>query len=96
MRNYIAELLGAFTLVFIGSVSILAATAADQPLVLVASLGFGLALLAGLYAFGEISGGHFNPAVSLAMFLNGRLDASSLLGRVIAQCAAQSSPRSQF
>ena len=76
MRNYIAELLGAFTLVFIGSVSILAATAANQPLVLVASLGFGLALLAGLYAFGEISGGHFNPAVSLAMFLNGRLDAS--------------------
>ena len=46
-RNYVAELLGTFTLVFIGSVSILAATAASQPLVLVASLGFGLALLAG-------------------------------------------------
>ncbi len=86
-RNYIAELLGTFTLVFIGSISILAATAANQPLVLVASLGFGLALLAGLYAFGEISGGHFNPAVSLAMFFNGRLDPGSLLRYVIAQCA---------
>ncbi len=87
MRIYVAELLGTFTLVFIGSVSILAATAASQPLVLVASLGFGLALLAGLYAFGEISGGHFNPAVSLAMFLNGRLDAGSLGRYVVAQLA---------
>jgi aquaporin Z len=86
-RNYVAEMLGTFTLVFIGSLSILAATAANQPLVLVASLGFGLALLAGLYAFGEISGGHFNPAVSLAMFFNGRLDASSLVRYVIAQLA---------
>lgn len=87
MRNYVAELLGTFTLVFIGSVSILAAVAAGQPLVLVAALGFGLALLAGLYAFGEISGGHFNPAVSLAMFLSGRLDAASFLRYVVAQLA---------
>ena len=86
-RLYIAELLGTFTLVFIGSVSILAAVAANQPLVLVAALGFGLALLAGLYAFGEISGGHFNPAVSLAMLLSGRLDAGSFLRYVIAQFA---------
>jgi aquaporin Z len=86
-RLYIAELLGTFTLVFIGSVSILAAVAANQPLVLVAALGFGLALLAGLYAFGEISGGHFNPAVSLAMLLSGRLDAGSFVRYVIAQFA---------
>ena len=86
-RTYIAELLGTFTLVFIGSLSILAAIAASQPLVIVAALGFGLALLAGLYAFGEISGGHFNPAVSLAMFLNGRLDAGSLVRYTIAQFA---------
>jgi aquaporin Z len=86
-RRYVAELLGTFTLVFIGSISILAALAANQPLVLVVSLGFGLALLAGLYAFGEISGGHFNPAVSLAMFLSGRLDAASFLRYVIAQLA---------
>ena len=36
-------------------------------------LAFGLALLAGLYAFAEVSGGHFNPAVSIAMFLDRRL-----------------------
>ena len=86
-RRYVAELLGTFTLVFIGSISILAALAANQPLVLVVAFGFGLALLAGLYSFGEISGGHFNPAVSLAMFLSGRLDAASFLRYVIAQLA---------
>ena len=47
--------------------------------------GFGLALLAGLYAFGEVSGGHFNPAVSLAMFLDRRLAMDDLIGYWIAQ-----------
>ncbi|MEP6893756.1 MAG: aquaporin, partial [Gaiellaceae bacterium] len=36
-------------------------------------------LLAGLYAFGEVSGGHFNPAVSLALFLDRRLPAADLV-----------------
>ena len=85
VRTYVAELLGTFTLVFIGSLSILAAVAADAPLTIAVAFGFGLALLAGLYAFGEISGGHFNPAVSLAMFLNGRLDLPLLLGYWISQ-----------
>lgn len=95
LQKYVAELLGTFTLVFIGSLSILAATAADQPLVVVVAFGFGLALLAGLYAFGEISGGHFNPAVSLGMLLSGRLDlptavgywGSQLVGGVVASLA---------
>ena len=85
LPKYVAEVLGAFTLVFVGSLSILASTALAAPLLLVAAFGFGLALLAGLYAFGDISGGHFNPAVSLAMFLNGRLDAATMVGYWIAQ-----------
>ena len=85
LRNYLAELLGTFTLVFIGSVSLLAALATDAPFVITVAFGFGLALLAGLYAFGEISGGHFNPAVSLAMFLSGRLELPTMIGYWIAQ-----------
>ena len=85
LRNYLAELLGTFTLVFIGSLSILAAVAAEAPLTIAVSLGFGFALLAGLYAFAELSGGHFNPAVSLAMFLNGRLDLPTMIGYWISQ-----------
>ena len=86
-RKLAAELLGTFTLVFVGSLSILAAIAADNPILVPVALGFGLALLAGLYAFGELSGGHFNPAVSLAMFLNNRLAAADLLGYWVAQFA---------
>ena len=87
LQKYVAELLGTFTLVFVGSLSILAAVATDSPVVLVVAFGFGLALLAGLYAFGEISGGHFNPAVSLAMFLSGRLDVPTMIGYWVSQFA---------
>lgn len=86
-RKYVAELLGTFTLVFGGSLAILSAVRAEEPILVPVALGFGLALLAGLYAFAEISGGHYNPAVSLAMFLSGRLESRDLVGYWIAQLA---------
>jgi len=86
-RTLVAELLGTFTLVFVGSLSILAATSLQAPLQVGVAFGFGLALLAGLYAFGEISGGHFNPAVSLSMFLSRRLSAQEMLQYWVAQLA---------
>src|SRR5438132_1319137 len=80
-QRYAAELLGTFTLVFGG----IAALSSGGPGF--AAFGFGLALLAGLYAFGEISGGHFNPAVSLAMFLDRRINVRDLVGYWAAQFA---------
>lgn len=85
MRAYAAELLGTFTLVFIGTTAVVGAGRTSAPVLLVAAFAFGLALLAGLYAFGEVSGGHFNPAVSLAMFLDKRLEARDLVGYWISQ-----------
>ena len=70
-QKYAAELLGTFILVFGGSLALLSLAANNISV----GLGFGFALLAALYAFGEISGGHFNPIVSLAMFLDRRLSA---------------------
>ena len=84
-RTYAAELLGTFTLVFIGTTAIVAAGRAAAPVLLVAAFAFGLALLAGLYAFAEVSGGHFNPAVSLALFLDRRLPPGDLVGYLVAQ-----------
>ncbi len=84
-RKYVAELLGTFTLVFGGSLAILSAVRLEEPILVPVALGFGLALLAGLYAFAELSGGHYNPAVSLAMFLSGRLESRDLIGYWIAQ-----------
>ena len=84
-RTYAAELLGTFVLVFVGTTAIVSAGRADEPVLLVVPFAFGLALLAGLYAFGEVSGGHFNPAVSLAMFLDRRLGAKHLVGYWVSQ-----------
>jgi aquaporin Z len=86
-RRYVAELLGTFTLVFAGSLAILSAVRLQEAILVPVALGFGLALLAGLYAFGEVSGGHFNPAVSLAMHLSGRLESRALVGYWLAQLA---------
>jgi aquaporin Z len=72
-QKYLAELFGTFTLVFVGATTVVGFGPSAAP------FGFGLALLAALYAFGEISGGHFNPAVSLAMFLDRRLGGGDLL-----------------
>jgi aquaporin Z len=96
-RKLVAELLGTFALVTFGGFAIFAANFGNvsgdgvpmpqgTPLLIIA-FGFGLGLLVALYAFGEVSGGHFNPAVSLAMLIDGRLDASSFIMYVIAQVA---------
>jgi glycerol uptake facilitator-like aquaporin len=83
----VAEALGTFVLVFGGTTAIVAADRGDAPVLLMVPFAFGLALLAGLYAFGEVSGGHFNPAVSLAMFVDRRLPSGDLIAYWIAQLA---------
>jgi aquaporin Z len=87
MRKWLAEALGTFLLVF-GGVGT-AVLAAKFPSVGVGLLGvalaFGLALLAGVYALGPISGAHFNPAVSLGLAVSGRFAWRELPGYVAAQ-----------
>lgn len=83
--KYLAELVGTFVLVFVGSMSILAAHAMNAPVLVVVPLGFGLALLAAIFAFGDVSGGHFNPAVTLGALLDGRIALIDALSYVVAQ-----------
>ncbi len=81
-----AEVLGTYVLVLGGTATILSAAKGGAPSnILIVAFGFGLALIAGLYAFGEVSGGHFNPAVSFAMVLDKRLDPVSMAGYWVAQ-----------
>lgn len=95
VRRLLAELLGSFFLLLIGGLAILAAgglrpadgARLDAAGLVVVAFGFGFALLASLYAFGEISGGHFNPAVSLGAALDGRIEAATLVQYVVAQVA---------
>ncbi len=84
-----AELIGTFWLVLGGCGSaVLAAAFPDVGIGLLGvSLAFGLTVLTGAYALGPISGGHFNPAVSIGLWAGGRFPASQLLPYVVAQVA---------
>lgn len=80
-RSLLAETVGTFWLVFGGCGSaVFAAGLADVGIgYLGVSLAFGLSVLTMAYAVGGISGGHFNPAVSLGLMLAGRFDRALLL-----------------
>ncbi len=86
-----AEFLGTFWLVLGGCGSaVLAANFGGDgnPLgigLLGVSFAFGLTVLTGAYAFGHISGGHFNPAVSFGLWAGGRFPLRDLVPYVIAQ-----------
>lgn len=84
-RKYLAEGIGTFILVFVGSMSILASLAMDAPILAVVPFGFGLALLAAIQATGHISGGHYNPAVTLGALLDGRIAVNDAVAYVVAQ-----------
>lgn len=81
MQKLTAEFMGTFLLVFMGSGAVLLAKG-DA---LTIALGFGLAITVSAYAFGGISGGHFNPAVTTAMVINGRTPVFDGVMYVIAQ-----------
>ena len=85
----LAEGLGTFWLVLGGCGS--AVLAAAFPGVgiglLGVSLAFGLTVLTGVYALGPISGGHFNPAVTVGLWAGGRFPASDLVPYVVVQVA---------
>ncbi len=86
-QKYLAELFGTFILVFVGTTAVVGSVRTGIPPLLTAPFAFGLALLAGLYAFAEVSGGHFNPAVSLGLFLDRRITATDLFGYWLSQLA---------
>ena len=81
MQKYVAEFIGTFMLVFAGTGAVVLAK--GDPLTI--GLAFGLAITIMAYAFGNVSGGNFNPAVSLAMLINNRLSLTEFVGYVISQ-----------
>jgi aquaporin Z len=87
MKKLFAEFFGTYWLVFGGCGSALfAAGIPDLGIGFVGvSLAFGLTVLTMAYAVGHISGGHFNPAVSIGLWAGGRFSAKDLLPYIITQ-----------
>ncbi|MCR5610850.1 MAG: aquaporin [Clostridiales bacterium] len=85
-KKLIAEFLGTFFLVFFAC-GIACVIPNDNMGVfsIVVALGFGLALIASIYTIGNISGSHINPAVSIAMLIDGRMKIGEFIGYVISQ-----------
>ncbi len=87
MKKYVAEFFGTFVLVFIGcgTAMLVGCDAKNGSGYLLTALAFGLAIVAMAYGFGNISGGHVNPAVSLAVLINGGMNTTDFFGYVVAQ-----------
>lgn len=87
LRKTAAEFFGTFWLVFGGCGSAVLAAAFPQLGIGFAgvALAFGLTVLTMAYAVGHISGGHFNPAVTLGLWAGGRISFSDVIPYIIAQ-----------
>ena len=83
MRKYIAEFIGTFFLVLtVGCTVIPGATG------VIPAIAIGAVLMVMIFAGGHISGGHFNPAVTFAIFIRGRLELKDVIPYWLAQIAA--------
>lgn len=88
MKKPLAEFIGTFTLVFFGCGAAVIAGMGSGPTaidVLGIAFAFGLSIVAMAYGIGMISGCHINPAVSLGVFVAGRMSAGDLVTYWIAQ-----------
>ena len=74
MKKYLAEMVGTFTLTFLGcGAAVSLGCGIDTASVIGTAIAFGLSVVAMAYTIGGISGCHINPAISLGMFLSGRM-----------------------
>lgn len=85
MKKLIAEFIGTFILVLIGTGTAVLGGGIKGIGILGIATAFGVAIMAMVYTIGSISGCHINPAVSIAMFINKRLKGKDLIGYIIAQ-----------
>jgi aquaporin Z len=88
MRKFIAEAIGTFMMVFAGTGAIVIndVTAGSVTHVGIA-ITFGLVVMAMIYAIGDVSGAHLNPAVTFGFVISGRLSGRSLFPYIVSQLA---------
>ena len=88
MKKYLAEAIGTCTLVVMGcgTAMLVGCDSIMGGGYILTALAFGLSIVAMAYCIGNISGCHINPAVTLGVFLSGRMEKKDVAGYVVAQC----------
>lgn len=84
-KAWIAEFIGTFALIFIGVGSVVAMGGFRNADLVMPALAHGLTIAVMASALGAISGGHFNPAVSIAMLATGRMKAGECVAYIVSQ-----------
>ena len=86
MKTYLAELIGTYVLIFLGTGAIIINDLTPISIGhLGISLSFGIAVTSMIYLFRSVSGAHINPAVSIAFVFAGGFKSSDLFGYILAQ-----------
>ncbi len=76
MKKYLAEMVGTFVLTFLGcGTAVALGCGSDTASIVGTAMAFGLSVIAMAYTIGGISGCHINPAITLGVFLSGRMNA---------------------
>ena len=83
MKKYIAEMIGTFTLVFMGCGTVIFMV--GEVGLLGVAFAFGLSVVAMAYSIGHISGAHLNPAVSMGALVAGRMSVQEFIGYAVSQ-----------
>lgn len=88
MKKYIAECFGTMILVVLGcgTAMLVGCDPAHGSGYILTAFAFGLAIIAMAYSFGNISGGHVNPAVSLGVLMSGKMSGKDFVAYCVAQC----------
>jgi hypothetical protein len=87
MKKYLAEMFGTMVLVLMGcGVAVSLGCTNDIPSTVIGTaLAFGLSVVAMAYTIGRVSGCHINPAITLGVFLSGRMNGKDAVGYMISQ-----------
>lgn len=87
MKKYVAEFIGTMVLVVFGcgTAMLVGCDAANGCGYLLTALAFGLSIVAMAYCIGNVSGCHINPAVSMAVYLSGRMEQKDFIWYTVAQ-----------
>ena len=83
MKKYLVEFIGTFFLVFTVCMTVITPGAGA-----LAPVAIGASLMVMVFAGGHVSGGHYNPAVTLAVWIRGRCDTKDVVPYWVAQIAA--------